>query len=180
MSLIVELRLLRIPLKQEKVTYKHKPIVNIYIVYKLITSSINIGITLRKCLFGVVKLTRNADIDKCKYVGYGIGFDSRGSFSHLSRGDGRNVIIFGADMSSSAHANNKLNNVLMLDKSFIQGINGTTIYAGKMYSPNFTVDNKKFCLSLHYNGVNSYLFVNGKETIKLKAKYSEIVPFHYA
>ena len=180
MSLIVELRLLRIPLKQEKVTYKHKPIVNIYIVYKLITSSINIGITLRKCLFGVVKLTRNADIDKCKYVGYGIGFDSRGSFSHPSRGDGRNVIIFGADMSSSAHANNKLNNVLMLDKSFIQGINGTTIYAGKMYSPNFTVDNKKFCLSLHYNGVNSYLFVNGKETIKLKAKYSEIVPFHYA
>ena len=46
----------------------------------------------------------------------------------------------------------------------------------KMYSPNFTVDNKRFCLSFHYNGDNSYLFVNGKEIHKFKAKYSEIVP----
>ena len=44
-----------------------------------------------------------------------------------------------------------------------------------MYSINFTVTKKKFCLSLHYNGVNSYLFVNGTEIIKFKAKYSEIV-----
>ena len=44
-----------------------------------------------------------------------------------------------------------------------------------MYSNNFTVTKKKFCLSLHYNGVNSYLFVNGTEIIKFKAKYSEIV-----
>ena len=45
----------------------------------------------------------------------------------------------------------------------------------KMYSINFTEKNKKFCLSLHYNGANSYLFVNGKEIIKFKAKDSEIV-----
>ena len=44
-----------------------------------------------------------------------------------------------------------------------------------MYSINFTVTEKKFCLSLHYNGVNSYLFVNGTEIYKLKAKDSEIV-----
>ena len=44
-----------------------------------------------------------------------------------------------------------------------------------MYSINFTEKNKKFCLSLHYNGANSYLFVNGKEIIKFKAKDSEIV-----
>ena len=44
-----------------------------------------------------------------------------------------------------------------------------------MYSINFTVTKKKFCLSLHYNGANSYLFVNGKEIIKFKAKDSEIV-----
>ena len=44
-----------------------------------------------------------------------------------------------------------------------------------MYSNNFTVTKKKFCLSLHYNGVNSYLFVNGTEIIKFKAKHSEIV-----
>ena len=44
-----------------------------------------------------------------------------------------------------------------------------------MCSINFTEKNKKFCLSLHYIGANSYLFVNGKEIIKFKAKYSEIV-----
>ena len=45
-----------------------------------------------------------------------------------------------------------------------------------MYSINFTVTKKKFCLSLHYNGANSYLFVNGTEIYKFKAKDSEIVP----
>ena len=44
-----------------------------------------------------------------------------------------------------------------------------------MCSINFTVTKKRFCLSLHYNGANSYLFVNGKEVIKFKAKYPEIV-----
>ena len=42
-----------------------------------------------------------------------------------------------------------------------------------MYSINFTVTKKKLCLSLHYNGANSYLFVNGTEIYKFKAKYSE-------
>ena len=44
-----------------------------------------------------------------------------------------------------------------------------------MYSINFTVTNKTFCLSLHYNGANSYLFVNGTEFCKFKAKDSEIL-----
>ena len=47
--------------------------------------------------------------------------------------------------------------------------------AEKMYSINFTVTKKKFCLSLHYNGANSYLFVNGTEIYKFKAKDTEIV-----
>ena len=46
-----------------------------------------------------------------------------------------------------------------------------------MCSTNFKVDNEKICLSLHYNGDNSYLFVNEKEIIKFKAKDSEIVPY---
>ena len=66
------------------------------------------------------------------------------------------------------HANNKVNNVLVLGKALVRGINGTTIYAETMYSTNFTVNNKKFCLSLHYNGDNSYLFVNGKEIHKFQ------------
>ena len=44
-----------------------------------------------------------------------------------------------------------------------------------MFGVNFTLTKKLFCLSLHYNGANSYLFVNGTETYKLKAKDSEIV-----
>ena len=46
-----------------------------------------------------------------------------------------------------------------------------------MHSTNFTVDNKKFCLSFHYNGDSNYLFVNGKEIINFKAKDSEIVSY---
>ena len=69
----------------------------------------------------------------------------------------------------------KKNNVLALGKDFVQEINDTRIYAEKMYSINFTESNKKFCLSLHYNGANSYLFINGREICKFKAKDSEIV-----
>ena len=53
-----------------------------------------------------IKLTKNADVEKYKYSGYGIGFDSRGRFSHPSGRDDKNVINFGADLSSSVHANN--------------------------------------------------------------------------
>ena len=67
--------------------------------------------------------------------------------------------------------------ILVLGKDFIQGIDNTTIYTEKLYSINFTENNKRFCLSLHYNEDNSYLFVNGKEIIKFKTKDSEIVAF---
>ena len=83
-------------------------------------------------MFGAVSLTKNADIDKCKYSGYGIGFDKHREFS-FGNGLGKNCIIFGADLSSSSHANNKKNKVLVLRKDFVQGINGITIYAEKWY-----------------------------------------------
>ena len=79
-----------------------------YIVYELRASSYNINDpTLENCLFGTVTLTKNADIDKYKYSGYGIGFDSKESFSFASGGFGQNLIIFGGDMSSSIHVGNK-------------------------------------------------------------------------
>ena len=65
----------------------------------------------------------------------------------------------------------------MLGHGLIQKANDTIIYAEKMYSPNFTIDNKIFCLSLHYNGDNSYLFVNGKEVTKFKARNSELIKY---
>ena len=60
-------------------------------------------------MFGAVKLTKNADINKYKYSGYGIGFDARESFSFPSGGNAQNVIILGADVNSSVHANNMKN-----------------------------------------------------------------------
>ena len=64
-------------------------------------------------------------------------------------------------------------NILIFGKYFTQGLNNTAIYAEKLYSVNFTENNKKFCFSLHYNGANSYLFVNGAEIYKFKANDSE-------
>ena len=63
---------------------------------------------------------------------------------------------------------------LVLGKGPTQGLEHT-LTTEKIYSINFTVTKKKFCLSLHYNGANSYLFVNGTEILKFKAKDSEIV-----
>ena len=104
----------------------------------------------------------NADIDKYGYSAYGIGFDRRSSFSFPGGGFGQNVLIFGVDMSSSAHIDNKKKDILVLEKGPTQGLEHT-LTAEKMYSINFTVMNRKICLSLHYDGANSYLFVNGTE-----------------
>ena len=131
---------------------------------------------LTNALFGVVKLTKNADIDKYKYSGYGIGFDGKGFFSNPSGGTERNVIIFGVDMSSSTKIDNKGKYILILGLGSTFGLVEKALSAEKMYSINFTKVNTKFCLSLHYNGANSYLFVNGTEIYKFTAKDSMIIP----
>ena len=126
-------------------------------------------------LFGAVTFTKNADIDKYRYSGHGIGFDRKSSFSFPGGGFGQNVIIVGVDMSSSAHVDKKKKNILILRKGPTQELEHT-LTAKKVYSINFIVTKNKFWLSLHYNGANSYLFVNGGWINSLKAKYSEIVP----
>ena len=93
--------------KQDKVTCNHGKIVNIYIVYEISKNFIiSTYTTLENCLFGAVSLAKNADIDKYKYSGYGIGFDRKGEFSFGS-GFSRNVVVFGCDLSSSVHNSNK-------------------------------------------------------------------------
>ena len=77
-------------------------------------------------------------------------------------------------MSFSTHIDNKKTVILFLGKRPTQGLEHT-LTVEKMYSTNFTVTKKKFCFSLNYNGANSYLFVNGTEIYKFKAKDSEIV-----
>ena len=96
-------------LKQDKVIYTHGKIVNIYIVYEINKKDNTIisDPTLENCLFGAVTLTKQVNIDKYEYSGYGIGFDRKGSFSFSGGGYGQNVIIFGVDMSSSIHIDNK-------------------------------------------------------------------------
>ena len=97
------------------------------------------------------------------------------NFSFIGGEFGQNILIFGVDMSFSAHIANKKKDILLLGKGSRQGLEHT-LTAEKMYSINFTVTKKKFCLSLHYNETISYLFVNGTEIYKFKAKDSEIVP----
>ena len=81
-------------LKQDKVTFTSN-------------NDLNTDFTLGDSLFRSVKLTENADLDKYKYSGYGIGFDSCSKFSSTDGSVGKNVIIFGGDMSSSVHMNNE-------------------------------------------------------------------------
>ena len=77
-------------------------------------------------------------------------------------------------MRSSIHTDNKNKDTLVLGRGPTQGLENT-LTAEKMYSINFTASKRRFCLSLHYNGANSYLFVNGTEIYKFKAKDSKIV-----
>ena len=79
-------------------------------------------------------------------------------------------------MSSSVHTDNKGKDILILGKGPTQGVGLHSLAAEKMYSINFTKFNTKFCLSLHYNAANNYLFVNATEIHKFKVKHSEIVP----
>ena len=106
---------------------------------------------------------------------YGIGFDRRSSFSFPCGGFGQSIIVLEVDMNSSIHIDNNGKYILVLGKGPTQGLGEHSLTAEKMYSITFTLTKKKFCLSLHYNGANSYLFVNGTEIHKFKAKDSKIV-----
>ena len=104
-------------------------IANYYIVYRLSPRTNSFSIVLENCLFGKIKMTKNANTNKYKYQGHGIGFDSTGTFTHPDGWVGKNVIIFGVDMTNSKHANNKIKDVLVLGLGLIQKIDDTTIYA---------------------------------------------------
>ena len=111
-------------LKQpDHLTYDYGHKVNVYIVYELGASSSNDSDpTLKNCLFGAVTLTKNADIEKYGYSGFGIGFDRRSSFSFRGGGFGQKVFLFGVDLSSSPHIDNKKKVILILGKGLTQGL----------------------------------------------------------
>ena len=130
-----------------------------------------------------MQITKDAtDNSKNDYKGCGICFDERSQFGHtITEGgfthttNGRNVLIFGADMSFSVHATNRANNIYLIGEGLTQGIHDTTLYVEKNYYRNFTYPGKKFVLSLHCNGDNSYFFVNGRQELKSKAKTDQLV-----
>ena len=135
--------------------YIPKKVINLYISH---TITITWGITWKNYLFGSVKLTNNSDSDKYKYSGYGIGFDSGSEFLFIDGSMRKNVIIFRVYMSSSADIDNKGKNIF--GKGPTQGLDDTTLTAEAIYPINFTQPNKRFPLSPHYDGSNSFLFVN--------------------
>ena len=132
-----------------------KKVINLYISYTLTPwlRNLNSDFALDNCFFGFAKLTKNADPDKFKSSGYAIGFDSRSEFSLPDGIMGRNVIIFGVDLSSSVHVENKKRHFYEVST---QGLDDTTLTAEVKYPINFTHENKRFVLSLHYNGSNSF------------------------
>ena len=120
-----------------------------------------------------MKITKNTEYSKNNYTGYGLCVDEGGTFTHtIKEGNfdhttaARNVLIFGVNMSFSVHATNRANNIYVMDEALVQGINDTNI---------ITDPGKKFVLSLHYNGDNSYLFVNGRQELKFKAKNNQVI-----
>ena len=144
-------------MKQNKLGYAHGKIITLYTVYELKNRTIDSpDFAVQNGLFGAVKITKNVNTSHYKYEVYGICFDSESSFSFGSKTDAKNVIILAANTINSSHSTNKSQNIYILGKYFVQGINNTTIYAEKIYKTSFTEQSKKFVLSLHYNGNNSY------------------------
>ena len=118
----IRLRFAASCLRQSKITYNYGKLVNIYIVCEIVNAYSNEKYpTLENALFGAVKLTKNTDINKYRYSGCGFGLDGRGFFWHLDGGTRKNVIIFGADMSSSVHTDNK-KDIVILGKGPTQGL----------------------------------------------------------
>ena len=113
---------------------------------------LNTDFTLKGCLFRSVKLSLNPDPDKYRHSPYGIRVDT----------------------SSSVHIDNKKKDILILGFGATQGLHNTTLIAEAQYSINFLRSQRKFCLSLHYNGSNNFLFVNARKIYQFKAKDFEI------
>ena len=126
-----------------------KKVINLYIFYilNLWLRNLNTDFTLKNCLFGSVKLTKNTDPDKYKYNGYGIGLDSRSESSFTDESMGKNAIVFGADMSSSVDIDNKNKDILILGEGPTQGLKDTTLTVEAKYPISFT-PRKRFVLSL--------------------------------
>ena len=119
-------------------------------------------------MFVGTSIVKNSDKEKWVYSGFEIAFNGKGTWS-FGHDYARNVVIIGVDVSSSSHADNHKNNFLVFAEEDTFSINGSFGAPEKKFSINFTKAKTKFCLSLHWSGDNSYVFVKGKEIFKFKA-----------
>ena len=117
-------------------------------------------------------MTKKANLDKYKYFGCGKGFDLGRCVPLFDCGGlGKSVITFGADMSSSAHVDNKKKDIFIIfDKNQKEGLDNTKLTSKKEYAKKFSEQLKKSCLSLPYNGVKVHLLFFGFESINSKQK----------
>ena len=143
--------------------------INLYLSYRSYPwlRNLNTDFTLNNCLFGSVKLTKNADPDKYNYSSYGIGFHSHSEFSFTDGSMGRNVIILGADMSSSLHIDIKNRDILILGEGSTQELADTTLAAETKCPINFTQPRKRFVYTIMEAKV-SYLLMPQKYIISKK------------
>ena len=139
------------PLAVEQNNYLAK-VVNAYIVseFSAWPSIPTNNFIFKNCLIGATSIVKNSDKEKYVNSGYGITFDSVGSWK-FSNETTKNVIIFAVDSSSLSHVDNCKNNFLILSLGPTCGINGKLGSAEKKFSINFTKSSTTFCLSLHYN-----------------------------
>ena len=145
--------------KQNKVIIpNNNNVINIYCVYELQPTAFSRdnSYTVQNALLRAMQITKNpTNNSKNNYKGYGICFDERSNFSHTTTQDGRqgtsngkNVLMFGADMSFSIHATNRANHISCFGEGLTQGINNTTIYAEKNYWRNFTEHGEKLTVMI--------------------------------
>ena len=108
-----------------------KKVINLYISYMLSPwlRNLNTDFILKNCLFGSVELTKKADPHKYKYSSYDIGFGSLSEFLFTDGSMGKNVFIFGADMSPSVHIDNKNKDILILGERPTQELDDTSLTA---------------------------------------------------
>ena len=159
-------------LKQDKSTFNHGKIVNIYIAYEIDKICTKSHPTLVNCLFGAVSISKNADIDKKKYSGYGIGVDRTGIYLLPHVTFGRNVVIFGVNMNSSVHVDNKGRDIFILEICPTQRLGEHSLTAEKMYSVNFT-DHRKKCACIIMGQTVIYL-LTAQNLLNLKQKIQKI------
>lgn len=152
-------------------SFIHGNVVNLCFSYESHTWSrdLNTGFTLGNCLLGAVKLTKNDDLDKYEYSGFGIAFDARSQFLWLDGRWGKNFVIFGVDMSSSVHVENKKKDKLTLGEGPTKRLDDTKITTEANYSLDFTASGKRFVLGLHYNESNRFLCVNARTMYQFKS-----------